>query len=308
VATERGARDRQIAALAYRQHGVVALPQLNALGLTAAGVRRRVASGPLHPIHRGVYAVGHAVLTLEARLMAAVLACGPGALVSHRSAAEMWGLLDDSRPVIDVLAAANRRSRRGIAFHRVRQILPGDSAKRQGVPVTSLPRTLLDIAEVVPPRRLVYAIERAEKLRLLDLRALEACLGRSRGRRGIKPLRQALRETDPEALYAHDGLERLFIAFCRDRELPPPTMNAVVEGFTVDALWAKQKLIVELDSWRDHRARRAFEQDRRRDGVLKLAGYEVLRVTYNWLEHEPADLELTITRLLSEPPSLAATA
>jgi hypothetical protein len=296
-----------MAALATRQHGVVALSQLIALGLSRRTVTQWVASGRLHPVHRGVYAVGHAVITLKGRVMAAVLACGPGAVLSHRSAAQLWGLLNDARAVIDVVAAASRRSRKGIAFHRVRRLHPDDRAEIDGIPVTSLSRTLLDIAEVVPRRKLVYALEQAERLRLLDLREIEACAARNHGRHGLKPLRQAIKEIEPEAQYAHDGMERLFIAFCRRYDLQPPVMNVSVEGFTVDAVWAGAKLIVELDSWEHHKDRRAFEEDRRRDAILKRAGHEVLRVTYRWLTKEPDDLALTI-RTLSEPLSLARTA
>jgi hypothetical protein len=137
--------------------------------------------------------------------MAAALACAPAALISHRTAAMLWGILDDSRAVIDVVAAANRRSRRGIAFHRVRRLHPDDCDEIDGIPVTSLARTLLDIAEVVPRRRLVYALERAEKRQILDLREIEACMARNPGRRGLKALRLAIREIEPEALYAHEG-------------------------------------------------------------------------------------------------------
>jgi very-short-patch-repair endonuclease len=283
---------------------VVALVQLLALGYSRRTITTWVANGRLHPIHRGVYAVGHSLVTLRGRLMAAVLACGPNALISHRTAAMLWGLLDDSRAAIDIVAAANRRSRMGIAFHRVRRLDPDDCGEVAGIPVTSLARTLLDIAEVVPLRRLVYALERAEKRQVFDLREIEACMARNPGRRGLEPLRRALREIEPEALYAHEGLEREFINFCRSRGIEMPAMNAVVEGFTVDAMWQDRKLVVELDSWEHHKDRRAFEEDRLRDAVLELAGYRVVRVTKRLLRKEPARL----AALLSAPPSPAATA
>jgi hypothetical protein len=304
MGSECGTRGRRLAALAKRQFGVVALAQLRVLGVSRRTVTRWVANGRLHLIHRGVYAVGHSLLTLNGRLMAAALACGPGAFISHRSAAMLWGVLDDSRAIIDVVAAASRRSRRGIAFHRVRRLDPEDCGRIDGIPVTSLARTLLDIAEVVPRRRLVYALERAEKQQLLDLREIEACIARNPGRRGIRPLRRALREIEPEALYAHEGLEREFVAFCRSRGIDMPAMNAVVEGFTVDAVWRDRKLIVELDSWEHHKNRRQFEEDRFRDAVLELAGYRVVRVTTRLLRKEPARL----AALISASPSRAATA
>jgi hypothetical protein len=267
--------------------------------LSQRTVTRWMASGRLHPVYRGVYAVGHPIVGREGRLMAAALACGPNAFVSHRSAAGLWGLLDDARSVIDVVAAANRRSRRGILFHRVRRLDPGDCGRIDNIPVTSLPRTLLDIAAVIPQRRLVYALEKAEKLGVFDLKAIRACTARNKGHHGLRALTAAIEAIEPEAAHAHDGLERLFIAFCKRYELPAPAMNAVVEeGLTVDALWKEQRVIVELDSWTHHRTRKAFENDRRRDATLKLAGHEVLRVTDRWLKNEPQQLAMTLLSLL----------
>jgi hypothetical protein len=161
--------------------------------------------------------------------------------------------------------------------------------------VTSVARTLLDIAPVVPTRRLVYALEQLEKRREFDLTEIEAVMRHSHGHRGLKALTAAIKEIEPEAQFAHEGLERSFIAFCKRYELRKPAMNAVVEGLTVDALWAKEKLIVELDSWEHHKDRRAFEEDRRRDAVLALAGFQVLRITDRQLTRE---LAATISELL----------
>ena len=247
------------------------------------------------------------MLTLNGRLMAAVLACGRGAHLSHRSAGLLWGLLDDLRSVSDVVAAASRRSRRGIVFHRVRRLHPDDCTETDGIPVTSVARTLLDLAEVVPRRKLVYALEQAEKNRLLDLLELEACMRRNPGRRGLRSLRQALSEIEPEAQYAHKGLERAFIAYCKRHGVKMPAMNAVVEGFTVDAVWSRQKLIVELDSWEHHKGRRSFEEDRRRDLVLGLGGYRTLRVTQRMPSNDSVFLAAALSRrsraatALSEP-------
>jgi very-short-patch-repair endonuclease len=300
--------DRAIAELALRQHAVVAYWQLIALGLSPDAIQRRVDHGRLHRLHRGVYAVGHLRLPAKAHAIAAAFTYGPGTLVSHRSAAWLWDLLDDSRALIDVVGEAKRRSRPGIRYHCLRLLHPDDRAEIDGIPVTSVAHTLFDLAEVVPQRQLVYAIEQAEQLRVFDLTAVLGCIDRNRRRAGAKRLRQAVAATDLEAQHAHKGLERLFLAFCRDYDVQKPAMNAVVEGFTVDALWAKQRLVVELDSWKHHKKRRAFEEDRRRDAALALAGYQVLRVTYNWLVDEPAGLKRTLDQLLSERPSLAATA
>jgi hypothetical protein len=303
IRLETRSRDRVIADLARTQHGVVAHWQLVALGLGPDAIQRWVRNWRLHRIHRGVYALGHRAVSSLGYAMAAALAYGEGALVGYRSASWLWDVLDDTRQVIDVVAVAKRQGRRGICFHSTASLHPDDVAERHGIPVTSLARTLLDIAEVVPRRRLVYALERAEKARVFDLNEIQALMARSRGRRGLKALTAAIRAIEPEALYSHDGLERLFIDFCRRRGLDLPAMNASVEGFTVDALWPDRKLIVELDSWEHHKSRRSFEEDRRRDALLGFAGYRIVRVTAHMLRTGPSGLAAQ----LSERLSLAAT-
>jgi very-short-patch-repair endonuclease len=283
--------------VAERQHGVIAHWQLLRLGFGASAIQRLVASARLHAIHRGVYAVGHASIGANGRFMAAALAGGETAAVSHRSAAALHGILDDRRAVIDVVTATKRRARSGLRFHRS-ALSADERTDIDNIPATSLARTLLDIAEVLPRRKLVYALEKAEQLGSFDLVAIEACVARNSGRRGIRPLREAIRDVAPEAEYAHEGLERLFLAFCQHHELQQPAMNAVVEGLTVDALWAKQRVIVELDSWAHHRSNRAFEEDRQRDTILTLAGYRVLRVTDRSLRQRPAQLAALLRSLL----------
>jgi very-short-patch-repair endonuclease len=295
--------------VALRQRGPVSHRQLRALGFSGSAIQRRVAAGYLHVIHRGVYAVGHAALGKEGRLMAAVLAGGAGALVSHRSAAAMHGVIDDSRATVDVVTATRRRRRGGIGFHRSRTLHPDDRSEIDGIPVTSLARTLLDLAEVVPPRRLDYAVEQADRQGRLDLRALNDVIRRNGGRRGVSPLKKAIASLHPEAKHAHRGLESDFLRFCREHELPDPTMNVAIGEFTVDAVWKRQRLVVELDSWTEHRGRTAFEKDRRRDAALRLAGYTIVRVTDRWMREDPVGLAQTLRALLaSAPPSRAATA
>jgi len=298
-------RHRWVAAIAERQHGLIAHRQLLRLGFTRDAIFRLVQAGRLHVIHRGVYAVGHRALPPRGWTMAAALAGGSEALVCCRSAAALRGFLDDARSVVDILVATKRRNRPGIVFHESRQINPDDRAVVDGIPVTSVARTLLDIAEVVPRRKLVYAMEKAEKARAFDLTELRALMARNHGRRGLKALTAALTEIEPEAQYTHEGMERLFIAFCRRYDIEIPAMNVVVEGYTVDAFWAAAGLIVELDSWEHHRTPRAFEEDRRRDATLTAP---VIRVTHRWLTKEPDDLARTLKRKLSASPSLAATA
>src|SRR3954465_13427752 len=169
-----GPPDRGIACLGEAQHGVAAIWQLFALGLGRDAIAYRVRTGSLHRLYRGVYAVGHTALSLHGRLLAAVFSAGPLAVLSHRSAAMLWGLLKDSRPVIDVTTPdRGRPSKKGGRFHRVRSLHPDDVAVVDGVPVTSVARTLFDIARTETPRQLRYALDQAERLRLLDMRALE---------------------------------------------------------------------------------------------------------------------------------------
>jgi predicted transcriptional regulator of viral defense system len=189
--------DAAIARLAERQHGVVSLPQLQLAGLTKDAVGKRVTSGRLVRLHRGVYAVGHARLTQRGRWMAAVLAYGPKARLSHRSSAALHGLRADNRPRIDVtFAGPSARSRPGIDVHRSTSLESADLTTIDGIPCTSLPRTLLDLAEVVSERAVEKAINEAEVLRTFDLRAVEEVLSRAPGRRGAAQLKRVLAEYD----------------------------------------------------------------------------------------------------------------
>lgn len=231
--------------------------------------------------------------------MAAVLACGPGAVLSHQSAARHWGILPGSGTRAHVTVAARGRPRRaGIALHQVRHLAPEDRTVRDGIPLTSLARTLLDLAEVMP-NQLARAYEAAERLLLLDLAALDKLCDRSPGRRGLKPLCALMAD---QARFAEDtnaGLEEEFAAFCRRHRLPPPAFNVLVEGYLVDAVWIDRRLVVELDSWSFHRTRAAFERDRVRDSVLQLADYRIVRITWRRLTDEPRVVATTIRRLLT---------
>jgi hypothetical protein len=247
-----------------------------------------VQAGRLHPIHRGVYAVGHSALSHLGRRMAAALACGPEAVLSHQPAADLLGLRRSSSPIIHVtVPGRTRRGPEGIRVHRVRLLHPEDVMQWERIPVTSFGRTLLDLAEVVDMRQLIRAIEQAERLRRFDLMEIDRLLARSRGRHGSAPLRKALAEMHGEPPQVRSDWERDFLDFCGEFALPRPELNVIVEGYEVDALWRDAKVIVELDSYAFHRSRQAFEEDRRRDSVLQLAGYIVLRVTWRRLETEP---------------------
>ena len=271
-----------------RQHGVIARDQLVSLGLGRGAIARRVATHRLHRVHRGVYAVGHSHLDARGRLMAAVLACGAGALASHRSGAWLWGFWGGASSRPDVTAAGrNRTGGADIVLHQPRSLHLDDRAVREGIPVTTVARTLLDLAEVVTLRQLERAFEDAERLRLLDLRAIEALRGRSTGRHGLRALDRVMGDLEPSSPDARSELEHAFVQLCRDAGLPLPAMNVSVAGFEVDALWPMERLVVELDGYAFHRSRTAFESDRARDAHLQLAGHRVIRLTYRRLVDDP---------------------
>jgi hypothetical protein len=187
IPSESRSLDLKIAGLARRQHGVVTHQQLSALGFSRSGVQYRVQTGRLHRIHRGVYAVGRADVSEAGRLLAAVLACGHDAVLSHHSAAALWGIRACRRRLIDVTALQHHHRRRcGIAVHLVRELHPDDRAMVESIPVTSVARTLVDLAGVVRPDGLARALEETERLKLFDLRAVDALIARSQGRRGCE--------------------------------------------------------------------------------------------------------------------------
>jgi predicted transcriptional regulator of viral defense system len=265
------ARDHEIAKLATRQHGVVEFQQLIEIGLSEDAIQRRVASGRLHQIHKGVYAVGHRALTRRGEMMAAVLACGPGALLSHWSAAELWEFLPRKRALIDVVRRTNCKKRKGIIPHRGANLAP-DRAMRHGIPVTSPSRTLLDIAAIATPKQLAEAIEAAERSGWLNAKEMRRLIARNPRRPGVKALKAALAAYDPMMRRTRSILERDFLRECERRGIPKPISNETVEGHEVDMYWPDAKLILELDSWEFHKTRAAFERDRRRDAHLERRG------------------------------------
>jgi very-short-patch-repair endonuclease len=293
--------DDVLAALAARQYGVVSSAQLRALGLGTRAVHHRAATGRLHRVHRGVYAVGHASLSLDARRMAAVLACGPVALLSHRSAAAAWGLRATSHARWDI--ATPRRGRRslpGIELHEARGLAREDATTLRGIPITSVPRTLVDLAAVLPPGALERAVHEAEVLRLLDVTAVEAVLARSPGRRGTGRLRALVAKPSPGP--TRSALEERFLGLCRRARLPAARLNAHVATaealIEVDVLWPRHRVIVELDGAAAHHTRRAFHDDRRRDAALAAEGYVVVRLTWQRVTRERGAVVDELRRLL----------
>ena len=294
--------DGQVAALARRQHGVVCHRQLLTIGLTGRAVFERRRAGRLHDLYQGVYAVGHLALTREGRWMAAVLAGGPRAVLSHRTAAALWGIRDQDAGPIDVTAADRRRPRPGIRFHRT--TLPNDEVTiRNGIEVTTVPRTLLDLASVLAPDRLERAVHEVEVLRLTDPLSIPEVMARHPRSPGIATLRGAvgspLRITKRELEHRY---RHLLIA----HQIDPPRTNALVtvstRTFEVDCLWKPQRLVVELDGRAVHDTALAFEADRERDRLLMLAGWRIARFTWRQVTECP-DVVAAQTRALLALPS-----
>ena len=258
---------------------MVSLTQLNAAGISQRGVTRRVQAKRLHRIHRGVYAVGHAGLSQYGRWMAAVLACGDGAVLSHRSAATLWRMIASPSTLTDVTVPgdAGRKRRDGISLHRSSTLLPSETTSRFGIPVTKPARTLADLRRVLPADRYAAALREAEYLRL----PIGNRFGHDRTR---------------------TELEGRFLALCRRHRLPKPDGNVEIEPYTVDFLWPRQRLIVEVDGWESHRTRSAFEADRARDAYLATLGYKVLRFTWRQLAEDAAAVVRTIRTLLENAP------
>jgi hypothetical protein len=293
---QRELRERRVADLAGSQHGVLSRSQLRAAGLGPGAIASRIRSGLLLPLHRGVYAVGHGNLTRRGRWMAAVLAHGEGTVLSHGSAAALWGLMRPRGLRTDVTSAHGRPGRPGINLHRGR-LRPDETAERDRIPVSSVPRTLLDLADVIDDHRWERTAEEADRLGLLELTALEKVCNRAPGRRGQKPCRRLI-EAARAPVVTGSPLEDRFAAFCDLHRLPHPSHNVLVDGMEVDALWARERLIVELDGFSFHHHRTAFERDRARDAALQAAGYRVIRLTHRRLEQEPTAVAAEIRRLL----------
>ena len=288
--------DAAIAALAARQHGVVGYPQLKALGLSRQSIDHRVQSGRLHRIHQGVYAVGHKRLTQRGRWMAAVLAGGERAVLSHRSAAALWQLLPQ-RGRIHITVAPPRRNRDGIEFHS--QSLQFDEVTvHDGIPVTIPARTLVDIA-ASEPKHFERAFNEAEFRRLDDEAGMLAILGRNPSRRGAARIRSVV--TDG---VTRSELERRFRALIDEHRLPRPELNADLElepgrWIRPDCMWREARIIVELDGRVAHETSSRFDSDRERDRLLALAGWTVVRVTWKHVTVETRRLVDDLRELLS---------
>lgn len=297
-----------VVALAECQWGVVTLGQLRALGVSTYAARHWLRRGRLRPLHRGVYALGHAALRAEGRWLAAVLACGDDAVLSHRSAAALWGLRSTAAANIDVTAPRSRGSRDGISVHRSRRLTQSDVTVQMAIPVTSVPRTLLDLSVAVSLGDLESATATALRQRLTDTAELESALGRHRGHRGIGKLAATI-AGDPKV--TRSQLERRFLALVRRARLPEPETNVWMsfgagEEWQIDALWRDRRVTVELDSWRFHGDRRSFEADRARAATLTAAGYRHLQLTWRQVTGRGSEVARTLAALLGADEAAAS--
>ena len=282
---------------------MVARSQLREAGLGAKAIEYRLAAGRLHPLHRGVYALGHPRVTAHGHWMAAVLAAGPGAVLSHRSAAALWGMRPSGSGIVEVSVPtrSGRRPRAGLRVRRV-TVSADDLTEREGIAVTTPARTLLDLAEVVPRRALERALDEAEYLRLFDLSALFAAVGGNTGRRGAGILKSVLETHGAGTTLTRSELEESFLALCRTSGIPRPKVNARLGRLTVDFLWPDHRLVVETDGHTSHATRRAFERDRARDARLTVAGYRVVRFTYRQVTREANAVAASLRALLTPSP------
>ena len=251
--------DLVVARIAGRQHGVISYSQLQAAGMSQPVMSRRTTAGRLHRLHRGVYAVGHTRLSFEGRCMAAVLALGDTAAVSHFSAAALWGFLPPREGMIHVTLPGDggRGRRQGIRIHRSVFLIAAVTTRRNGIAVTNPARTLKDLHRTAPQPVFRAAVRRSLDLRLISSTDLR----------------------DPADL-TRSELERIFLSLCRRHRLPQPEVNTRIGPYEVDFLWRDRALIVQTDGFRHHGDRTAFERDRARDARLQSLGFRVLRFTY----------------------------
>jgi predicted transcriptional regulator of viral defense system len=297
-----------IVSLAGAQHAVFAVYQVTELGFSARGVQHRAERSSLHRIHQGVYSlVPRELLTRKGHWMAAVLACGPGAVLSHRNAAALHQLRDNARAKIDVtVPSRSGRSRPGIDVHRAPNLEPADITIVDNIPCTSVARTLLDLADVIAQRPLERAFDESEIRQLFDLRAIEDQLARNPTRGASKSVRRLLEEHYIGSTPTESELEEAFYAFCRRYNLPKPEFQRWLDlgdggaPIRADFLWRRQRVIVETDSRKYHGTHQARERDPRRDQRALVAGWQPVRTTWRQVTRRPQELGPTLVKLVAE--------
>lgn len=287
--------DIRIQEIAARQHGVISRSQLLGAGVGPGAIRHRLWKGTLQRIHRGVYRTGPVTARYQPE-MAALLACGPGAVLSHHTAAGLWGLTGPRQreAPVDVSGPRSLRGpRSGVRLRRRGVIPPDEVAEVHGLTLTSPARTLLDLAPLLDPSDLERAVARALRQEIVDRASLEAVVRRHSGRRGCRRLASLLEAADGPA-FTRSQAEAGFLALLRRGDVQRPRVNAVVAGLEVDFLWPEQRVVVEVDGFAFHSRRSRFENDRRRDALLAAEGHVVIRITWRQLQQEP---ERVLTRL-----------
>jgi Protein of unknown function (DUF559) len=300
------AKYRGFLAQAIAQHGVIDLHQLMEFGLSARAVQNRAAIGQLHRIHQGVYSlVPRELLKPEGLYMAAVLACGPGAVLSHRSAARLHGLRNYGYHRIEVtVPRRSRRSHDGVLVHRSTTLTQADVTVVNHIPVTTVARTLFDLGEAVTPRQLERVFDQADIMQTLDLGEVRDQLARNPTRPAAKAVRHLLNTHYIGSTPTENEFEDAFLALTRTVGLPDPTPQFYIDPgdgeppIRVDFAWPDRRIAVETDGRRTHRTRNAFEADRRRDQRLIAAGWRVIRTTWRQLTQRPHELRETLLKLL----------
>jgi very-short-patch-repair endonuclease len=292
--------EREVSLLAQRQRGRVTRAQLLEAGLTRRAIEHRLKAGRLHRVRPGVYAVGHLAAMPLGDEVAALLSCGEGAVLSHRSAAKVWGLPVPASDAIDVtVIGRDCGDRRGVRRHRVPFLDAVDLRHRHGIALTAPARTILDVAPDLTLGELERLIGEGLVKKLLSHKQLEAALQRAPGRRGTSAVRAILEQEHGPRL-TRSEVERKLLVLVRAARLPVPETNARLHGYEVDALWREHRLVVEVDGYGFHSSRAAFERDRRKDADLQEAGYRVLRITWLQLEREPYLVVARLARALAD--------
>ncbi len=294
------APDAVVAQLASAQHGVVTFAQLRDAGLGEGAINLRVRNGRLHRLHRGVFALGHPRISREGRWSAAVLALGAGAVLSHVSAAALWGIRHSSSASVHITVPGpgGRRRRRGIVVHRSRTLGAADVAEHEAIAVTSVSRTLLDLAGMLAPGRVERAVERSLALRLFDLRSVEAVVAANPRRPGAASLAEIVARIHDEPSLTRRELEALMLDLCAAHRIERPEVNVLIDGIEVDFLWRTHRLVVETDGREWHETPQGFARDRERDERLTVLDYRVVRFTYRRVVDHPDAVAATIRALL----------
>ncbi len=294
-----GRGESEILRVADLQKGLIAGVQLRAAGLGRGAVAYRVRRGRLHVEYRGVYRVDRRLLEPLAAEMAAVLAYPGHAVISHRSAAVAWELLEERPPEITLtLVAKDRVARAGLRVHRVKSLDHRDLRLHEGLPVTSPARTVVDLAATESAAELEQVLAIAQARNLASAGEIRAAVERVPGRKGATSLARLLESGDAGG-FTRSSAERRMRALLRKAELPQPQANVPLLGYVVDFLWPQRMLIVEVDGFAFHSSRSSFERDRRRDQKLTALGYAVVRVTWRQLTDEPLAVIARIAQALT---------